>query len=87
MAEKQKTRNPKRAQTMIVLFAMGGILGLWNMLATVDRHKTRDDSEKFYWVACTPTPGASLELQQPSLKMPTPLPVSRTDCVTRTRSS
>ena len=87
MPEKQKGRSWKQAQTVIVVFAMTGILAIWNSLASLDRDKTQDKSQKLFWVACTPTPGADVELQAPSLKMPTPTANPGTGCVTRTRSS
>jgi hypothetical protein len=87
MPEKQKARNWKQTQTVIVVFAMTGILAIWNLLATLDREKPKDESEKYFWVVCTPTPGAKVELQPPSLFTPTPANQSETGCVTRTRSS
>ena len=73
---------------VIVVFAMTGILTIWNVLANVDRKTPRDkDEAQLSWVACTPTAVVTIELYNPDFSTPTPTQDSGSKCVTRTRSS
>ena len=81
MPEKQKTYNWTKAQTIIASGAMLGLLTLFNLIASLDRHKVDEKPHGAIYLTATPTVVLEKMADKSSL-----IPVS-TKSVTRTRSS
>ena len=81
MPEKQKTHNWTKAQTIIASGAMLGLLTLFNLIASFDRHKVDEKPHGAIYLTSTPTVIIEKMADKSSL-----IPVS-TKSVTRTRSS
>ena len=81
MPEKQKTHTWTKTQTTIASGAMLGLLALFNVIASFDRHKVNGNPGGAPSLSATPTIVVEAMLGKPGLT-----PVA-TNSVTRTRSS